>query len=412
MLPHSYDLGRSGGAWDPYDAIMAERLNEPSPVGGSHTATSIADSNSTPEPDPGRETGGQSGGENAPSGGGSESKAAIIAALAANIGIAVTKFIAYALTGMSSMLAEGIHSLADSGNQVLLLGGGKRAKRDADPTHPFGYGRERYLAGFIVSIIVFSLGGLFSLFEAYEKFHEMTQPGAKQPSVHDAWWWVPLAVLVASILMEGKALHTTVKESRKLKGDRSWVQFVKEAKNPELPVLLCEDAAAVTGLTFALAGVAASLILENGIWDAVGAGMIGVLLIAVAAFLYREMRSLLLGESASFETRRAIWQAMESVPGVERVIHMKTMHLGPQELLVAAKVAVAPESTGRDIAAAIDQAERAIRGAQQDMQMLVYIEPDLDLGGKGSLIGHRSSAEHADTPDELVNDAPNDHDRK
>lgn len=333
-----------------------------------------------------------------------EGKAAIFAALAANVGIALTKFVAFFLTGMSSMLAEGIHSIADSGNQVLLLAGDKRAKKDADAVHPFGYGRERYVAGFVVSIIVFSLGGLFSLFEAYEKFHEMRQPGAAQPSMHEKWWWVPIVVLVVSIMMEGKALHTTIKEAREPKGDRSWLSFIKTAKSPELPVLLCEDTAAVTGLTFALIGVSLSVVLENGIWDAVGAGMIGLLLIGVAAFLFRETRSLLLGEAATAQTEDDVWQAMESVDGVKRIIHMKTMHLGPQELLVAAKFAVAGDASGADIASAIDEAEAAARDVRPNMQMLVYLEPDLDLGAAGSTIGHRTSAEHADTDDELIND--------
>ena len=334
----------------------------------------------------------------------SGSKVAIFAALAANLGIAVTKFIAFFLTGMSSMLAEGIHSVADSGNQVLLLAGDKKAKKDADVEHQFGYGRERYLAGFVVSIIVFSLGGLFSLFEAYEKFHEVSQPGAEQPSTHEKWWWVPIAVLVVSILMEGKALHTTIKEAREPKGNRSWLSFIKTAKSPELPVLLCEDTAAVTGLTFALIGVTLSVVLENGIWDAVGAGMIGLLLIAVAAFLFRETRSLLLGESATKGTQRELWDAIEQTEGINRVIHMKTMHLGPEELLVAAKFAIHRDATGLEIAQAIDAAEQAARAVRPQMQMLLYLEPDLDMGHGGSSIGHLSSAEHEDTADEKAND--------
>ena len=328
---------------------------------------------------------------------------AIFAALAANLGIAVTKFIAWMLTGMSSMLAEAIHSVADSGNQILLLVGGKRARKDADEFHPFGYARERYVAGFVVSIVIFSVGGMFSLYEAYEKYHEMSLPDAPHPGTHEKWWWVPIVVLVASILMEGRSLMTAVSQAKKEKGDAGWGQFLKQAKSPELPVLLCEDSAAVTGLVFALFGVSMAVVTENGIWDAIGAGMIGLLLIAVAVFLFRETKSMLLGEAATPDTVRAIRNAIESADGVERVIHMKTSHLGPQELLVAVKFAVDGHETGEQIAAAIDEAERAARAARPEMQLLVYLEPDLDRGASGSSIGHRSSAEHPDLPDELIN---------
>lgn len=349
-------------------------------------------------------TGHSGNSRNSGNSGSGESKVAIFAALAANLGIAVTKFLAFALTGMSSMLAEGIHSVADSGNQLLLLAGGRSAKKDADAKHPFGYGPERYLAGFVVSIIVFSLGGLFSLFEAYEKWHEVSQPGAKQPSTHEQWWWVPLAVLLIAICMEGKALHTTVKEAREPKGEQSWIEFIKNAKSPDLPVLLCEDTAAVTGLIFAAIGVAASVIFENGIFDAIGAAMIGLLLICVAGFLFRETRSLLLGEAATEEAQDDFWEALEATDGIQRVIHMKTMHLGPQELLVAAKIAIGAGESGRDIALAIDAGEEALRKCRPGMQMIIYLEPDLDLGHQGDTLGHRSSAEHDDTQDELIND--------
>lgn len=329
---------------------------------------------------------------------------AIFAALAANMGIAVTKIIAWLLTGMSSMLAEGIHSIADSGNQVLLLVGGKRAQKDADEEHPFGYGRERYLAGFVVSIIVFSLGGLFSLYEAYEKFHEAHEPGAKGPSTADDWWWVPAVVLVVSILMEGRSLMTAVAEAKVEKGEQSWGRFLKSAKSPELPVLLCEDSAAVTGLFLALGATSMALVTHNGVWDAAGAGLIGVLLIAVACFLFKETSSLLLGEAATPQVVRAIRDAIASADGVDRVIHMKTSHIGPEELLVAAKIAVDRSDTGAEVVTAINEAEKAARAARPEMQMLIYLEPDIDLGGDGSPIGHRSSADHPDTPDELVND--------
>lgn len=326
---------------------------------------------------------------------------AIFAALAANLGIAVTKFIAWMLTGMSSMLAEAIHSVADSGNQILLLVGGKRARKDADEFHPFGYARERYVAGFVVSIVIFSVGGMFSLYEAYDKYHEMSLPDAPHPGTHEKWWWVPIVVLVASILMEGRSLMTAVSEAKKEKGDQSWGSFLRNAKSPELPVLLCEDSAAVAGLTFALFGVSLAVFTENGIWDAVGAGLIGLLLIAVAAFLFRETRSLLLGEAARPETVREIRSAIESADGIERVIHLKTSHLGPNELMVAAKIAIDPQARGAQIVRSIDAAQQAARRVDPDLQMLVYLEPDVDTGGDASGgIGHVTSAQRENAPGE------------
>jgi cation diffusion facilitator family transporter len=212
---------------------------------------------------------------------------AILAALAANVGIAVTKFVAFLLTRSSSMLAESIHSLADSGNQLLLLIGGKRARRQATPEHPFGYGRERYVYAFIVSIVLFSVGGVFALYESYHKFHD--------PHGIDSWQWVPVVVLVASIGLEGFSFRTAIRESRPSKGARTWVEFVRTAKAPELPIVLLEDFGALLGLVFALAGVSLTLATGNGRWDAAGTGMIGLLLVTIAAVLATEMKSLLLG---------------------------------------------------------------------------------------------------------------------
>jgi cation diffusion facilitator family transporter len=292
---------------------------------------------------------------------------AIIAALAANLGIAVTKFAAFALTASSSMLAEGIHSLADSGNQVLLLVGGKRAKRDATPQHPFGYGRERYVYGFIVSIVLFSIGGLFALYEAYHKWHE--------PHGIDAWKWVPIVVLLAAIGMESFSFRTAIHESNEVRGGLSWVQFVRTAKAPELPVVLLEDLAALVGLVFALFGVSMTLVTGNGRWDAAGTAMIGLLLVSVAIVLAVEMKSLLLGEGATVENVRAIQLALVG-EGVESVIHMKTLHLGPEELLVAAKIAVEATESASEVARAIDAAERRVREAVP-IARVIYLEPDV-----------------------------------
>jgi cation diffusion facilitator family transporter len=292
---------------------------------------------------------------------------AIVAALAANIGIAITKLIAFVLTQSSSMLAESIHSLADSGNQVLLLVGGKRARRAATPEHPFGFGRERYVYGFIVSIVLFSIGGLFALYEAYHKWHD--------PHGFDAWQWVPVVVLVAAIVMESYSFRTAVHESNEVRGEQSWMAFVRTAKAPELPVILLEDLAALCGLVFALFGVSMTLLTGNGRWDAVGTAMIGVLLVVVAAVLAIEMKSLLLGEGATPDNVRAVEAALVG-EGVSSIIHMKTLHLGPEELLVAAKIAVAATDSATDVAQAIDAAERRVRAAVP-IARVIYLEPDI-----------------------------------
>jgi cation diffusion facilitator family transporter len=296
---------------------------------------------------------------------------AIVAALAANVGIAVTKFAAFLLTSSSSMLAESIHSVADSGNQVLLLIGGRRASRDATPEHPFGYGRERYIFAFIVSVVLFSVGGLFAL---YEGFHKV-----QHPEPIDAWQWVPVLVLVVAIGLESFSVRTAIHESNQVRGGLTWVQFIRRAKAPELPVVLLEDFAALIGLVLALFGVGLTLITDDGVWDGIGTIAIGVLLVAVAVVLAVETKSLLLGEGATPEAVARITAALVDDPSVQRVIHMKTMHLGPDELLVAAKIAVAPTDSAAEVARAIDAAEARVR-AVEPVARMIYLEPDIDLG--------------------------------
>lgn len=293
---------------------------------------------------------------------------AIVAALAANLGIAVTKFVAYLLTHSSSMLAESVHSLADSGNQALLLVGGKRARREADAQHPFGYGRERYIYAFIVSIVLFSLGGLFALYEAYHKFSD--------PHGIDSWHWVPVVVLVAAIGMEGFSFRTAVHESNLVRGKQTWSQFIRTAKAPELPVVLLEDFGALVGLVLALGGVGMTLATGDGRYDAAGTACIGVLLVLIAVVLALETKSLLLGESASKEAVAAIEKALVG-PGVPSVIHLKTLHLGPEELLVAAKIEVDTTESASEVADAIDEAESRVRAAVPGLTMRIYLEPDL-----------------------------------
>ncbi|WLQ05462.1 cation diffusion facilitator family transporter [Arthrobacter oryzae] len=293
---------------------------------------------------------------------------AIVAALAANLTIAVLKFVAFILTLSSSMLAEAIHSVADSGNQILLLVGGKRAKRAASPEHPFGYGRERYIYAFIVSIVLFSVGGLFALYEAWEKIQH---PHA----IEGDFWWVPLAVLIGAIIAESFSFRTAIIESNHVRGKQSWVHFVRNAKQPELPVILLEDLGALLGLVFALFGVGMTLITGNGIWDALGTAMIGFLLVAIAIILALETKSLLLGESATKADVARISGALEA--DGTRIIHLKTLHLGPEELLVAAKISVGAAATGAEIATVIDSAESRIREAVP-MARVIYLEPDVE----------------------------------
>ncbi len=310
-----------------------------------------------------------------PGGAGHHGTTAVVAALIANLSIAVIKFVAFFLTAASSMLAEAIHSVADSGNQVLLLLGGKRAARAATPEHPFGFGRERYIFAFIVSIVLFSVGGLFALYEAYHKFHEIAE-GLPNQLLEGNFWWVPLVVLVAAIVAESLSFRTAIRESNKTRGKQTWVRFVRSAKAPELPVILLEDFAALTGLGFALLGVGLTLITENAIFDVIGTALIGLLLVAVAVTLAVETKSLLLGESATPEALARIEQALVSTPGIERVIHMKTLHLGPEEILVAAKIAVPAAETAAHVAEAIDAAEKAIREVEP-MVTALYLEPDV-----------------------------------
>ena len=292
---------------------------------------------------------------------------AIIAALLANIGIAITKFIAAAFSGSASMLAEGIHSLADSGNQILLIIGGKRSKRAATAAHPFGYGRSRYIYAFVVSIVLFSVGGLFSINEGLQKLshpHELEMV------------WLPLVVLGAAIVLESLSFRTAIKESNRVRNGKSWIEFIRHAKSPELPVILLEDFAALIGLVLAFGGVGLTVVTHNPIWDAVGTLAIGVLLVLVAIVLGAETSSLLVGEGASAEDTTLIRKALEKTPGVQSVIHMKTLYLGPDELMVGAKIGVESTATGKFIAQVIDEAEGNMRAAVPAARV-IYLEPDV-----------------------------------
>lgn len=293
---------------------------------------------------------------------------AVVAALGANLGIAVAKFVAWTFTGSSSMLSEAIHSVADSANQVLLLVGGRQAKRGADAQHQFGYGRTRYLYGFVVAIVLFLVGGLFSV---YEGVHKISHPEAL---TSPQWAY---GVLIFAILLEGFSFRTALREADRSRGERSLFRFVRDSRQPELPVVLLEDAGALLGLVLALVGVTLAEITGDGRWDGVGSFAIGTLLIVIAVFLTVEMSSMLVGESALPGQEQAIREALLAEPAVDRVIHLRTLHVGPDELLVAAKIAVGAADTAAQVADAINGAEARVRSVVPTASY-IFLEPDID----------------------------------
>jgi cation diffusion facilitator family transporter len=292
---------------------------------------------------------------------------AIIAALVANAGIAAAKFTGYLITGSSSMLAESVHSLADTSNQGLLLLGQKTSQRKATRTHPFGFGRDRYFYSFIVALMLFSLGSVFALWEG---IHKISEPEALTSPL------VAVGILVVAIGLESYSFYTAIQESKKIKGDAGWWAFIRQAKTPELPVVLLEDAGALLGLVFALAGVGLSVITGDPVWDGIGTVTIGLLLGVIAIILIIEMKSLLIGEGASPADLDTIVDEL-AAGKVERVIHIRTLYLGPDEMLVAAKLALVPGLDTGEVAQTIDDAEARVR-AKVPTAKLIYLEPDLD----------------------------------
>lgn len=292
---------------------------------------------------------------------------AIVAAMLANGGIAIAKFVAFIVTGSASMLAESIHSVADTSNQGLLLLGGRRARRIADDRHQFGYGRERYFWSFIVALVLFTLGGVYSIYEGIQKIlhpHELS-------SIE----WA-IGVLLMGIVLEAFSFRTAIVEARKVKGDRTWWEYIRTSRSPELPVVLLEDAGAQFGLVLALIGVGLYAVTGNETWDGIGTLSIGLLLLVIAIFLTIEMKSLLIGEAATSTDITAITSAVESTEGVVRIIDLRTQHIGPEELLVAGKVEYDGGFSNPRLADAIDATERAIRAAVPIAER-IYIEPDL-----------------------------------
>ncbi|MET0145084.1 MAG: cation diffusion facilitator family transporter [Ilumatobacteraceae bacterium] len=296
------------------------------------------------------------------------SRRAILAAFFANLGIAISKFVGFLITGSAGLLAEAAHSLADTGNQLLLLFGGRRAKKSADEEHPFGYGRERFFWAFVVALVLFSMGGLFALYEGIQKLRDPHEVEHLP---------VAIGILLFAVVLESFSLRTAHKEAAQLKPDgMSWWRWIRSAKQPELPVVLLEDTGALIGLGFALGGVVLAHATGEPRWDALGSIAIGLLLIVIAILLAIEMKGLLIGESASSEDVELIVRTLSGAPAVRRVIHLRTEHLGPDELLVAAKLEFDPSLTFAQLAALIDGAEKVLRDAVPTAH-LIYIEPDV-----------------------------------
>jgi cation diffusion facilitator family transporter len=294
-----------------------------------------------------------------------DSQRAVLAALLANLGIAVAKLVAFAVTGAAALLAESAHSIADAGNEALLALGSRRARKAPTAQHPFGFGRERYFWAFVVALVLFSVGSVFAIYEGISKVihvHVLDQPE------------IAFAVLGISIVLESLSMRTAVRAARSSRGDRSWWRYIRTAKTPELPVVLLEDFGALVGLVLATVGIALNVITGDARYDAVAGIAIGALLGVIAAVLAVEMKSLLIGEAASPDDLEAIRAAILNGTEVDRLIHLRTEHLGPEDLLVAAKVDLTP-AADRDTARAIDRVEARIR-ARVPHARVIYLEPD------------------------------------
>jgi len=280
--------------------------------------------------------------------------------------------VAFVITGSASLLAEAVHSVADSGNQALLLIGRNRARRAETEEHQFGFGAERFFYAFIVALVLFTVGALFSVYEGVQRIRH---PGHLTSPV------VAFVVLAIAIALESFSLRTAIKESNRTRGRAGWRSFIRHAKAPELPAVLLEDVAALSGLMLALIGVSLATVTHDDVWDGAGSVGIGVLLAIVAVVLATETKSLLIGEAANADVEAAIVAAIEAGPEVERVIHLRTLHVGPDTLLVAAKIGVLHDDTAASVAAGIDAAERRIRAAVPIAEH-IFLEPDIYQAGR------------------------------
>ena len=291
----------------------------------------------------------------------------VITALVANLGIAIAKFVGFLVTRSSSMLAESIHSVADTGNQALLLLGGKRAAKEATDTHQFGYGRERYFWSFAVAMLLFSVGAGFAIYEGIEKIRH---PHAIENV------WVAVGILIFAMFLEGFALTTAYREALPLRADRTWWQFIRTSRNPELPVVLLEDSGAMIGLVVALSGVGLTELTGNARWDGVATLIIGLILAAIAVLLAIEMKSLLIGESANDDNTAKIDAVLASHPAIDVVTDVKTQHIGPDDILVAIHAKFDPALAGDELATAIDDVHDQLTAAVPSSRF-IYIEPNL-----------------------------------
>lgn len=292
---------------------------------------------------------------------------AIVAALLANLGIAVAKFVGFLVTGSGALLAEGVHSVADSGNQALLLLGSRRAQRPATPVHPFGYGRERYFWAFVVAVVLFTLGSAFAVLEGIEKLREPHE-------VESPVWAV--GILSVAIVLESLSFRTAVQVADRARAGAGWWRYIRRARAPEVPVVLLEDLGALLGLVIALVAVLLTVATDDPVFDAAGTLTIGVLLGVIALFLAAEMKSLLIGESATERQQQAIRRTVEDHGSVRHLLHLRTQHLGPDELLVALKVSFAKGLSVGELAAAVNDVEAAVREQVPEARVM-YVEPDL-----------------------------------
>ena len=291
----------------------------------------------------------------------------VVAALLANTSIAAAKLAGFAFTRSSSMLAEAIHSIADAGNQALLLLGVRRATKEPTSEHPFGYGRERYFWSFVVALVIFALGAGFAIVEGIDK--------VRHPHEIKGLWWA-VGILGAAIVLESLSFRTALREARPLRGESGWWRFIRRSRTPELPVVLLEDLGALVGLILALAAVVLAHATGNTVWDGIGTLCIGVLLAVIAIVLAVEMQSLLIGEGVLPEHRRDLLAAASGTPGARRVIHLRTQHLGPDEILVAIKMEFDADLDMTGLAGAINEVEARLRTAVP-MAQVIYVEPDL-----------------------------------
>jgi cation diffusion facilitator family transporter len=297
------------------------------------------------------------------------SKRAIFAAFLANLGIAISKFVGFLFTGSASMLAESVHSLADTGNQALLLLGGRKSRREATDLHPFGYGRERYFWSFVVALVLFSLGGLFAIYEGIHKLEHAADSKIEGGAIN-------LGILGVAVLLESLSFRTAIREANPLRKGQSWLRFLRRAKTPELPVVLIEDLGALLGLSIALSALILAQVTGDAVWDGIGTLSIGVLLFTLAAFLAFEMKGLLIGEAADPDIQRKIVDAIEGDPDVKQLIYVRTQHLGPDEVLLAAKVEFTATLAGRALADTIDRVEASVRKVAPVAKQ-IYLEPDV-----------------------------------